>query len=66
MPRSDYFARAQRALKAIRSDEIDSARFGTTVVSSQHRFLCHPDGAECPDGCDASPNPERLAVFNEL
>ena len=27
-----------------------------------HRWLCHPE-RECEDGCDAAPDPRRLALF---
>lgn len=36
---------------------------GDDVTSELHEFLCHPDGEECPDGCDAEAIPERLALY---
>lgn len=24
-------------------------------LSDEHNALCHPDGSECPDGCDRGP-----------
>lgn len=54
------------ALKAMDEDSAASSKFGTTVVIAQHRFLCHSDGSKCEDGCDASPDPTRVAVYNDL
>jgi hypothetical protein len=28
-----------------------------------HRFLCHSDGGECPDGCNTPANPRRLTMY---
>jgi hypothetical protein len=54
------------ALKAMDEDSAASAKFGTTIIIAQHRFLCHPDGAKCEDGCDLAPDPVRLAIYNNL
>lgn len=54
------------ALKAMDEDSAASSKFGTTVVIAQHRFLCHSDGSTCKDGCDSSPDPTRIAVYNDL
>lgn len=34
-------------------------------IPCDHDESCHSDGSTCPDGCDATPNPERLAAYRE-
>ena len=34
--------------------------------AAAHQFLCHPGGEECPDGCEISADPGRLAIWNAL
>jgi hypothetical protein len=34
-------------------------------IQREHNWLCHPNGERCPDGCDAAPDPERLAIYQE-
>jgi len=36
---------------------------GPASVAHQHAFLCHPDGEECPDGCDCAPDPLRVEAL---
>jgi hypothetical protein len=32
-------------------------------VARDHRWLCHPNGEPCPDGCDTAADPKRLAEY---
>ena len=32
-------------------------------IARAHRQLCHADGSECPDGCDAAPDPAALHQY---
>lgn len=36
---------------------------GDTAMA--HDFLCHPEGAACPDGCDLGADPGRLEAYEE-
>ena len=35
-------------------------------LAAQHRWLCHPNGEECPDGCDVQADPYRLQTYNAI
>jgi hypothetical protein len=37
--------------------------FDTMTDEQTHRYLCHPRGEPCPDGCDAQAHPARLAAY---
>lgn len=32
-------------------------------IGDAHRFLCHPNDEECPDGCDVPADPARLREY---
>ena len=34
-------------------------------ISDQHRFVCHADGGECPDGCQAPADPKRVTLLED-
>lgn len=47
------------ARNAIRMD-------GNHGVYYQHRFLCHADGNDCADGCDAAPDWKRKELLDRV
>jgi hypothetical protein len=32
-------------------------------LAAAHAWLCHPEGEDCPDGCDVTADPSRLARY---
>jgi hypothetical protein len=63
MDRNSLISRARalvrgRRLEVTNADALDG-------LAAEHRFLVHPDGSACPDGCDARPVPLALDVLEE-
>lgn len=48
---------------ACRQHWIDAGPGGCVILAREHRYLCHPAGEPCPDGCDATADPERLREY---
>lgn len=36
---------------------------GASEIARDHMALCHPDGSECPDGCDVAADPRALESY---
>lgn len=44
---------------------MSAPNFGRMDDAQVHRWLCHPGGEPCPDGCNAAPVPARLAAYQD-